>query len=459
MNNTSVKILLFLTIILWAVLTPNVLLTLYSLATIFLCFKILNIKKVNPVFYFIVLYHWLQISTKILYANIINVEIKKIALSSQISTAIYLSLISLIFFSFGLFLFSKKRRFDLYKNKIINPLEQGKLLKLYISFFVICLLLQANMFLFSGLQQVIASLIKLKSVIILLVFINGLVNKNYKNTTLVFIIEIIYGFLGFFSSFKMPFFLFLLAYFTIVNVKDFSLRQLKTTLPIGTLALFLGLIWTIIKTPYRNAISLNSSSQTVMVSTQEQFNLLFKYAEDIKKDDFIYAAEQIVNRMSYVDIFGYTIENVPKKIKHEKGKLWWKSFSKIFMPRFLFPEKENMFSDSERTNKYTGKFFAGADQGTSVSLGYYAESYIDFGYLMVIMLFLLGIFYAIVSNLIHHFIKHEFLGFLFISVIFLGVYTFEMRNDKVIGAIFNTTVIFLLIWKILPSKFFVKKYT
>lgn len=72
----------------------------------------------------------------------------------------------------------------------------------------------------------------------------------------------------------------------------------------------------------------------------------------------------------------------------------------VLQPRILFPNKEAI-DDSKMVNKYATRKVAGAKQGASFSLGFMAESYIDFGpYLMFIPIFcvgwLLGFIYKII---------------------------------------------------------------
>ena len=60
------------------------------------------------------------------------------------------------------------------------------------------------------------------------------------------------------------------------------------------------------------------------------------------------------------------------------------------MPRLFFPGKTAV-SDSVLVNRFTGLGVAGAEQGTSISLGVPAETYVDFGrWLMFVPLLLLG---------------------------------------------------------------------
>ena len=113
--------------------------------------------------------------------------------------------------------------------------------------------------------------------------------------------------------------------------------------------------------------------------------------------------------------------------------------------------------DSQRTNKYTREHFADFSKGVSISIGYYAESYIDFGYLMFIMLFILGLLYGNLYKLILLKNKNVIIPFAFIIVIFSGTYTFETRNDKLIGGIFTASIMFYLIWKfVIPNNFYLK---
>ena len=90
------------------------------------------------------------------------------------------------------------------------------------------------------------------------------------------------------------------------------------------------------------------------------------------------ATQGMLDRLSYVDFFAVVLETVPSQLPHENGALWLDAITRPFMPRLFFPSK-TVIDDSERTNYYTGLGVAGAEEGTSISLGYVAESYIDFG--------------------------------------------------------------------------------
>ncbi len=75
-----------------------------------------------------------------------------------------------------------------------------------------------------------------------------------------------------------------------------------------------------------------------------------------------------------------TMDRVPDIIPHEDGKVWVRKYTYVFEPRILFPNKPP-YDATVKTVKYTGIRYAGQKKGTSFSLGYFADSYVDFGYI------------------------------------------------------------------------------
>jgi hypothetical protein len=102
------------------------------------------------------------------------------------------------------------------------------------------------------------------------------------------------------------------------------------------------------------------------------------------------AAENLAERVGYVNFFAAVIKRVPRVLPHEGGALWWDSVTRPLMPRMFFPDKTSI-EDSQRTRYYTGLKVAGKEHGTSISIGYMGESYIDFGKIgMLLPVFALG---------------------------------------------------------------------
>ena len=88
--------------------------------------------------------------------------------------------------------------------------------------------------------------------------------------------------------------------------------------------------------------------------------------------------DRLVFRTAYVEYFGAAHPNCAERVPHERGKLWGEALLHVLAPRILVPSKR-VIHDSDRTNAYSGVSVARGEDGTSISLGYMAESYIDFG--------------------------------------------------------------------------------
>lgn len=103
-------------------------------------------------------------------------------------------------------------------------------------------------------------------------------------------------------------------------------------------------------------------------------------------------ADGLIRRIMYFNFFGVVLDRVPNILPYEGGQLWGDAVLRCFMPRLIFPQKSAV-NDSTLTNRYTGLRVAGDQQGTSISMGYMAEAYIDFGpILMFVPIAMLGLF-------------------------------------------------------------------
>jgi hypothetical protein len=94
------------------------------------------------------------------------------------------------------------------------------------------------------------------------------------------------------------------------------------------------------------------------------------------------------------------MQRIPSAAPHEYGNLWKSNIEYVFLPRALFPDKK-MFDPSMKTNKYTGFKYATGKSGVAFSLGYYAESYVDFGHVwMILPLLVIAMYVSIIFNTI-----------------------------------------------------------
>ena len=126
---------------------------------------------------------------------------------------------------------------------------------------------------------------------------------------------------------------------------------------------------------------------------------------------------------------------MPFVLPHTDGQIMIDALTHLITPRFLYPDKADLESDSEMVRKYSGANVAGADEGTSIAFGYAAESYVDFGlpYMFIPVLifgFLLGLSYQVWFSVI----KHRELAVSLVTVIFwITLYLFERSWVKTLG--------------------------
>jgi hypothetical protein len=118
---------------------------------------------------------------------------------------------------------------------------------------------------------------------------------------------------------------------------------------------------------------------------------------------------------------------------YEEGALLKSSFEHVLKPRFLFPNKKAIF-DSELTSKYTGIQFAGAELGTSFSLGTVAEAFVDFGrYYMFIPILFFGLW---IGWLYRYFIVNAYnmvWGMCYAAPMFQFAWSFPVPTSKFLG--------------------------
>lgn len=230
-----------------------------------------------------------------------------------------------------------------------------------------------------GLNQPLMALGSLKFVVIAMLFARVLATGTSMNLLLaVVLIEVITGFTGLFSGFKTVFVLLL--------VVALSLRlPLRGTNILGgaatLLVLFgLGVFWTAVKADYREVATEHSASQTVTASLTDRVGVLVDKAVRPDTIEWGLATEQLFRRIAYIDFFGASIgvsETAP-----EPGVMvrWADALEHVSKPRFLFPDKAAL-DDTQIFLRYVrGELTEEARSGTSISIGFLAENFIDFGF-------------------------------------------------------------------------------
>jgi hypothetical protein len=126
------------------------------------------------------------------------------------------------------------------------------------------------------------------------------------------------------------------------------------------------------------------------------------------------------------------------------GAIFWDAVIRPFMPRLLFVDKDEI-DDTARTNFYTGGL-AGSSEGTSISLGYIAEAYIDFGALgMFGALMAIGLLYGLVYRILSRWHRSRgLLGVGMATAVLVSVGALENSFTKVFGGVIVTLLVALV---------------
>ncbi len=262
---------------------------------------------------------------------------------------------------------------------------------------------------------------------------------------IVLLTELILGFGGYFSSFKTI--LFLATIIALGNEVKLERVLRPRTIALVATSLLLTTYWQAVKSDYRAFLNQGTQAQVELVSPLERLRFLAQQVADVGVGDLYSGLESGLQRLGYIDFLAMSIQQVPESIAYQRGRLWGEAATHILMPRLFFPSKPAI-NDSDRTNEFAGLRVAGAEQGTTISLGYVAESYIDFGpFAMFAPVLLIGGLWGWAYRSLSTSPANGLLGLAAATtVILMGAILFEMSNIKVLGgAVTNIVVLALLL--------------
>ncbi len=444
--NGTVQVLVGVLVLL-AVVSSNPVLTLSALLFPLLAAKLLWKENEPPILFLGIMLQWLQVSVKVFFADILNVSFESVnSYPGSIVASFYLCQIALLVEAFGIHLVTRKYVCPPLPvlRKQINEYSLGKLTTLYILFSILTPIALRYGPGNAGIQQFLVKFADFKWAIFFIFYLRTFLNNERTfNFYAIIFIEIILGFAGYFSGFK-DFFLFVAICYLTVKERLKMSHYLRFTFL--ALVLFnVMVVWQTVKNDYRAYLSGGRRAQIITVSTSQALNVLLYRISVVGVNDYKNGMRQLVDRISYIDFFSAVMDYVPATIPYENGKLWTEAVTRTVMPRILFPNKP-FIDDSERTRKYTGRTFAGSEEGTSISLGYITESYIDFGpWLMFLPLFLFGMLIGRIYTFIVTRTHNQVMGYACAIPLFFQIYTFELALDKAVGALLAFFIVFLVV--------------
>ena len=372
---------------------PNLALVAYAAIVLTLGLSMLWRPGEPPVMMFVFLYQWLQAAMGPIYGNLFGLRLSEMVQNlGDDSLACFLELTGTLVLAVGMRLAVGSSTFNLLPKIQLFVAKRpiGFWFRLYLGTAIFGAACNALAYNASGLTQLLLSLAQVKwAAYVLLTFATFAVPGRSKFVWIgVSLLEFSLAIGGFFSTFKDVFF------YGLFGVIGSGLRfRPRTIFLIGCAVLtftFFGVVWSAVKQDYRDFVSSGYYDQSVNVSYGESIQYLGSLIGDLDGDGLAVGVDKLAQRTMYFEFFGAALDNVPTNVPHANGAIWGSAILRTFMPRLIFSDKAPVH-DSELTRQYTGIRVSSYDTGTSISMGYIAEAYIDFGsVLMFLPILLLG---------------------------------------------------------------------
>lgn len=362
-------------------LGPNGLMALLSVIVFAASVILLWRPGESPILLFTFVYPWLQASAAIFHANWLGIPLADYSqVGGDTELAALLTLIGLLCLAAGMRLGAGGWDWRMGEQTramaLSHPLSDW--FKLYFQYALAsAAIMIGGSQIVPGLMQVLLGISALRWAFFYLLayasFLRPAASRQFLYGAFAF--ELLTSIGGFFSDFKTVFFFLLMA--LLASQLRPTARASVGIAVVAAMALSLGVVWTAVKNEYRAYVSGGASAQIVAVDASAQWSKLAELVQRLDGAALATGAYQLIRRLSYTEFFGVVLERVPQMVPHEDGAIWLDALSRPFTPRMFFPWKTEI-DDSMRTYIFTGGLTR-PREGTSISLGYIAESYIDFG--------------------------------------------------------------------------------
>ncbi len=302
-----------------------------------------------------------------------------------------------------------------------------------------------------SLDQQLEAVSRIKIVALFLLFTNVLsTRKGMKFLVLAVFLELATGFGGLFSDFK--------SVFVILGTAAVGARiKWSNTLGVALVAwlvalMGLTLFWTAVKQDYRQFATGSDESQYIKTSLADRYGYLGDKAASVGSIDWGLASYAMLTRLAYVDIFGSVIsvnESTPGGL-NSYPQQWTEAIEHITKPRFLFPDKAQLSDTATFARLALGNANEEMRGGTSISVGYMAENYVDLGFPgMLVGIFVLGL---LIGAMGRYFMMCPLPWMMREGIVLALIYTsghtgLEGSLPKIIGAAIMFFIVYVLMVK------------
>jgi hypothetical protein len=302
-----------------------------------------------------------------------------------------------------------------------------------------------------SLDQQLEAVSRIKIVALFVLFSSILsTRKGTKFLVLAIFLELASGFGGLFSDFK--------SVFVILGAAAVGAR-IRWTNTMGVAAVVwlcaltgLALFWTAVKSDYRQFATGSDESQYIRASLGDRYSYLGDKAASVGSIDWGLASYAMLTRLAYVDIFGSVIgvnESTQGGL-NSYPQQWTEAIEHITKPRFLFPDKAQLSDTATFARLALGNATEEMRGGTSISVGYMAENYVDLGFPgMLGGIFVLGL---ILGGMARYFMMCPLPWLAREGIVLALIYTsghtgVEGSLPKIIGAAIMFTIVYVILVK------------
>lgn len=450
----NIKFFIIICTFILSVISPNPALVLFSFLILAFLFKIISTNPAQPgILIFIFLYHWLQIAATPFAAWVGGFTINEMSWSLYGESTVWLCLIGLLFLALGYSFWLKKLKFptfnELKQEALLIPFN--KIVAGYIIFFFLSIFIKSIAFIVPAATQPLIRVAEIKNVFIyILIFVSLLTQKHQRVLLIIVGLEFIMGFIGYFSGFKNIIFYIVIA--TIPLIQRIKFSNVLIAGFMASIMFLLALSWQAIKGEYRSFLNQGTSSQTVRVDAITALKKVQELFGNLDSETRNEASFALLDRVAYTKFIANAVEYVPEYKPHQNGNLWLSNATFALVPRFLNPNK-GIKDDSQKVMEYTSLRVATRQEGASISLGYFGDCYIDFGYWgMMPFLTFLGWLIGASFYYLYNQLKSLYLfKYAYLNVVFYSFYSFEADGAVVIGVLVLNTVYYLIIIKVIMT--------
>jgi hypothetical protein len=244
--------------------------------------------------------------------------------------------------------------------------------------------------------------------------------------------EVALGFTGYFSDFKEPL---LIGVMALLEAFDVRRRQHWVLGVACTAVLALACVmWLAVRGEYRQDFDeeLFAASR---VERLERVQALMTDWIHTSSGGVADVVDRLIDRGWAIYYPALAVARVPSFLPHTDGQILGDALLHLTTPRILFPDKPELISDSELVRRFSGVMVAGAEQNTSIAFGYVAESYVDFGVpVMFVPMVVFGVICGGMYEWLLRLLNRRELATALVTVVFwMSLYLFERSWARTLG--------------------------